>query len=39
MCSERNLLSASQFEHSAKSLNECGKMIGGWWKATGKDSP
>lgn len=34
MCKDRNLLSASQFEHSAKSLNECGKMVGGWWKQT-----
>jgi len=34
MCKDRNLLSASQFEHSAKALNECGKMVGGWWKAS-----
>lgn len=33
MCKDRNLLSVSQFEHSAKSLNECGKMVGGWWKS------
>jgi hypothetical protein len=37
MCKDRNLLSGSQFEHSARSLNECGKMVGGWWKqAAGK---
>ena len=36
MCKDRNLLTASQFEHSAKCLNECGKMVGGWLKATGK---
>lgn len=35
MCKDRNLLSVSQFEHSAKSLNECGKMVGGWWKSAG----
>lgn len=34
MCKDRNLPSASQFEHSAKALNECGKMVGGWWKAS-----
>ncbi len=34
MCKDRNLLSAAQFEHSAKSLNECGRMVGGWWKQT-----
>ena len=36
MCKDRNLLSASQFTHSARGLNECGKMVGGWWKAEGK---
>ena len=36
MCKDRNLLSASQFTHSARCLNECGKMVGGWWKAEGK---
>ena len=27
MCKDRNLLTASQFEHSARCLNECGKMV------------
>jgi len=36
MCKDSNLLSALQFEHSAKSLNECGKMGGGWWKQSAK---
>jgi hypothetical protein len=36
MGKDRNLLSASQFTHSARCLNECGKMVGGWWKAEGK---
>ena len=38
MCKDRNLLSASLFTHSAKCLNECGKMVGGWWKAEGRKS-
>jgi hypothetical protein len=36
MCKDRNLLSASQFEHSARCLNECGRMVGGWWRAEAK---
>lgn len=36
MCKDRNLLSTAQFTHSARCLNECGKMVGGWWKAEGK---
>jgi hypothetical protein len=27
MCKDRNLLSAAQFTHSARCLNECGKMV------------
>lgn len=32
MCSDRRLLSPKQFEFSAGCLNECGRMVGGWWK-------
>lgn len=38
MSKDRNLFSTSQFEHSARALNECGKMVGGWWKAEEKKS-
>ncbi len=39
MCKDRKLLTPAQFEFSARALNECGKMVGGWWKqsAKGKD--
>ena len=36
MAKDRNLLTASQFEHSAQCLTDCGKMIGGWIKDTVK---
>ena len=36
MGKDRNLLLASQFARSPRCLNECGKMVGGWWKAEGR---
>lgn len=32
MAKDRNLLTASQFEHSAEELTVCGRMVGGWIK-------
>jgi len=29
---DRNLISARQFAFSAKALEECGRMVGGWFK-------
>ena len=29
---DRNLLSAAQFAFSARSVEECGRMVGGWMK-------
>jgi len=32
ICKDRNLLSAAQFAFSARSVEECGRMVGGWLK-------
>jgi hypothetical protein len=32
ICKDRNLLSTRQFAFSAKALEECGRMVGGWLK-------
>jgi len=39
ICKDRNLLSATQFAFSCRSVEECGRMVGGWLKqAVGKES-
>ncbi len=36
---DRNLLSAAQFAFSARAVEECGRMVGGWLKqAAGKEN-
>jgi len=38
MATDRKVLTPRQYEHCCMSLNECGRMIGGWWKqATTKE--
>jgi len=32
ICKDRNLLSGRQFSFSAGCLEECGRMVGGWYK-------
>ena len=32
VCKDRNLVSARQFAFSCQSLEECGRMVGGWLK-------
>jgi len=32
MATDRKLLTPRQYEHCCMSLNECGRMLGGWWK-------
>jgi hypothetical protein len=32
VCKDRNLLSAAQFAFSCRSVEECGRMVGGWLK-------
>lgn len=32
MATDLKLLTPKQYEHCCISLNECGRMIGGWWK-------
>jgi len=32
ICKDRNLLSAAQFAFSCRSVEECGRMVGGWLK-------
>ena len=32
MAMDRKILTARQYEHCCMSLNECGRMVGGWWK-------
>ena len=32
MATDRKLLTPRQYEHCCMSLNECGRMVGGWWK-------
>ena len=29
---DRKILTPRQYEHCCLSLNECGRMVGGWWK-------
>jgi hypothetical protein len=33
---DRKLFTPAQFEFSSRALNECGKMVGGWWKQATK---
>ena len=35
MAKDRKLFTAAQFEFSARALNECGRMVGGWLKSRG----
>ena len=35
MAKDRKLFTAAQFEFSARTLNECGRMVGGWLKNRG----
>ena len=35
MAKDRKLFTPSQFEFSARALNECGRMVGGWIKSRG----
>jgi hypothetical protein len=38
ICKDRNLISNAQFGFSCRSVEECGRMVGGWAKqATGKE--
>lgn len=41
MATDRKVLTPRQYEHCCLSLNECGRMLGGWWKqaATKERSP
>ena len=40
MATDRKLLTPRQYEYCCMSLNECGRMVGGWWKqAAGKERP
>jgi hypothetical protein len=32
MAMDRKVLTPRQYEHCCMSLNECGRMVGGWWK-------
>jgi len=32
MATDRKVLTPRQYEHCCMSLNECGRMVGGWWK-------
>ena len=32
VCKDRNLVSTQQFAFSARSVEECGRMVGGWLK-------
>ena len=31
ICKDRNLLSTAQWVFSSRALEECGRMVGGWW--------
>ena len=33
LIADRNLISKRQFAHSARSLEECGRMVGGWLRS------
>ena len=33
MAKDRKLFTPAQFEFSARALNECGRMVGGWLKS------
>ena len=35
MAKDRKLFTPAQFEFSARALNECGRMVGGWLKSRG----
>ena len=35
MAKDRKLFTPTQFEFSARALNECGRMVGGWLKSRG----
>jgi hypothetical protein len=35
MAKDRKLFTPAQFEFSARALNECGRMVGGWIKSRG----
>ena len=35
MAKDRKLFTVAQFEFSARALNECGRMVGGWLKSRG----
>lgn len=35
MAKDRKLFTPTQFEFSARALNECGRMVGGWIKSRG----
>lgn len=32
MATDRKLLTPRQYEYCCMGLNECGRMVGGWWK-------
>lgn len=32
MATDRKVLTPRQYGHCCMSLNECGRMVGGWWK-------
>ena len=35
MAMDRKILTPRQYEHCCMCLNECGRMVGGWWKQAG----
>jgi len=41
ICKDRNVISTRQFAFSAKALEECGRMVGGWLKqaSTSRETP
>ena len=36
VCKDRNRVSAAQFAFSARAVEECGRMVGGWWADGGR---
>ena len=39
ICKDRNLISVRQFAFSCHSVEECGRMVGGWLKSAASASP
>jgi len=39
IATDRKLFTPRQYEHCCMSLNECGRMLGGWWRqSSGKEA-